>query len=329
MCRTLRAGGDVGILMLTARIELKDRVLGLESGADDYLVKPFAFKELVARLRAILRRKGINMQQVLRAGDVALDRQSRRVSRGGTIVELTQREFDMMELFLSHPRQVFTRDVILNRVWGYDYLGDTNVIDVHIRHLREKLSDESRTLIRSVRGVGYSLEPPDGLALPTRTFSNPQNGNRCSGNSNLALKNKLRSIGWNLPVGVQLSVIYAVLLAGVLTLLGFALYSQLDKFMVQNTADRLNRFTQPVLARPFFGRDQEGPYSFPSTPPQDTTAPELQATSILHRAGCRDYGAHPQQFQLSRGRALLHGQHYYFYPGHDYFHRGLLARIAR
>lgn len=90
----------------------------------------------------------------------------------------------------------------------------------------------------------------------------------------MSLKNKLRSIGWNLPVGVQLSVIYAVLLAGVLTLLGFALYSQLDKFMVQNTADRLNRFTQPVLARPFFGRDQEGPYSFPSAPPQDTTAPD-------------------------------------------------------
>jgi two-component system OmpR family sensor kinase len=92
----------------------------------------------------------------------------------------------------------------------------------------------------------------------------------------LSLKNKLRSIGWNLPVGVQLSVIYAVLLAGVLTLLGFALYSQLDKFMVQNTADRLNRFTQPVLARPFFGRDQEGPFSFPSTSPQNTTVPDTR-----------------------------------------------------
>src|SRR5205085_8728289 len=136
-------------------------VLGLESGTDDYLVKPFAFKELVARLRAILRRKGINMQQVLRAGDVALDRQSRRVTRGVGIVELTQREFDMLELFLSHPRQVFSRDIILNRVWGYDYLGDTNVIDVHIRHLREKLGDDERTLIRSVRGVGYGLEPLD------------------------------------------------------------------------------------------------------------------------------------------------------------------------
>ncbi len=94
-------------------------------------------------------------------GDLVLDRQTRRVTRGGKPVELTPREFDMLELFLTHPRQVFSRDVILNRVWGYDYYGDTNVIDVHIRHLREKLEDENRDLIRSVRGVGYSLEPPD------------------------------------------------------------------------------------------------------------------------------------------------------------------------
>ena len=86
-----------------------------------------------------------------------------RVTRAGRIIELTPREYEMLELFLSHPRQVFTRDVILNRVWGYDYLGDTNVIDVHIRHLREKLNDEERVLIRSVRGVGYSLEPPDEI----------------------------------------------------------------------------------------------------------------------------------------------------------------------
>lgn len=162
VCRQLRARSDVGILMLTARGELEDRVRGLDSGADDYLVKPFTFRELMARVRAILRRRGINLQQSLRMGDLALDRQSRRVTRAGRIVELTPREFDMLELFLSHPRQVFTRDVILNRVWGYDYLGDTNVIDVHIRHLREKLGDENRNLIRSVRGVGYSLEPVDG-----------------------------------------------------------------------------------------------------------------------------------------------------------------------
>ncbi len=163
VCKRLRAQGNVGILMLTARGEVDDRIIGLEAGADDYLVKPFAFRELMARARAILRRKGIDLQQTLRIGDVVLDRQTRKVTRGGRPVELTPREFDMLELFLSHPRQVFTRDVILNRVWGYDYLGDTNVIDVHIRHLRQKLGDEERNLIRSVRGIGYGLEPPDDL----------------------------------------------------------------------------------------------------------------------------------------------------------------------
>ncbi|HET6313615.1 MAG TPA: response regulator transcription factor [Chloroflexia bacterium] len=161
VCRRLRAAGNVGILMLTARGEVEDRVMGLDSGADDYLVKPFTFRELLARVGAILRRKGVNLQQALRVGDLVLDRQTRRVTRGSRAIELTPREFDMLELFLSHPRQVFSREVILNRVWGYDYFGDTNVIDVHIRHLREKLDDENRDLIRSVRGVGYSLEPPD------------------------------------------------------------------------------------------------------------------------------------------------------------------------
>ncbi|HET9495480.1 MAG TPA: response regulator transcription factor [Chloroflexia bacterium] len=163
VCKRLRAQGNAGILMLTARGEVDDRIIGLEAGADDYLIKPFAFRELMARARAILRRKGIDLQQTLRIGDVVLDRQTRKVTRGGRAVELTPREFDMLELFLSHPRQVFTRDVILNRVWGYDYLGDTNVIDVHIRHLRQKLGDEERNLIRSVRGIGYGLEPPDDL----------------------------------------------------------------------------------------------------------------------------------------------------------------------
>lgn len=165
VCRRLRAvrgsEGEVGVLMLTARGELEDRVAGLDSGADDYLVKPFTFRELMARVRAVLRRRGINLQRVLRLGDLALDRQAHRVTRGERIVDLTAREYDILELFLSHPRQVFTRDVILNRVWGYDYLGDSNVIDVHIRHLREKLGDDNRSLIRSVRGIGYGLEPQD------------------------------------------------------------------------------------------------------------------------------------------------------------------------
>jgi DNA-binding response OmpR family regulator len=163
VCKRLHDQGNVGILMLTARGEVDDRVTGLESGADDYLVKPFNFRELMARLRAILRRRGINLNRSLRVGDLVLDRQSRRVTRGGRIVELTPREYDMLELFMTHPRQVFPRDVILNRVWGYDYLSDTNVIDVHIRHLREKLADDDRSLIRSERSVGYSLEPPDEL----------------------------------------------------------------------------------------------------------------------------------------------------------------------
>lgn len=161
VCKRLRAQSNVGILMLTARGEVDDRINGLDSGADDYLVKPFAFREMMARSRAILRRRGINLQQTLRSGDLIMDRQTRKVTRSGRSVELTPREFDMLELFLTHPRQIFPREVILNRVWGYEYLGDTNVIDVHIRHLREKLGDEERNLIRSVRGVGYGLEPPD------------------------------------------------------------------------------------------------------------------------------------------------------------------------
>jgi len=162
VCQRLRARSDVSIIMLTARGEVEDRIAGLERGADDYLAKPFTFRELLARIRANLRRRGLDLQQVVRAGDVVLDRQTRHVARGGREVELTPREFDLLELFLTHPRQVFSREVILNRLWGYDYLGDSNVIDVHIRYLREKLADDDRSLIRSVRGVGYALEPPDG-----------------------------------------------------------------------------------------------------------------------------------------------------------------------
>jgi DNA-binding response OmpR family regulator len=159
VCRRLRATGDVGILMLTARGTDQDQVVGLDSGADDYLVKPFTLPVLLARMRAILRRKGINLQSTLRVGDVTLDRLTRKVTRGERQVELTPREFDLLELLLAHPRQVFSREAIVNRVWGYDYVGDSNVVDVYVRYLREKLADEERNLIRSVRGVGYSLEP--------------------------------------------------------------------------------------------------------------------------------------------------------------------------
>ena len=158
VCRKLRSAGDVGILMLTAKSQDQDQVLGLDSGADDYLIKPFTLPVLLARIKAILRRKGINLQSTLRSGDLALDRLTRKVTRGERQVDLTPREFDLLEMLLAHPRQVFSREAILNRVWGYDYFGDTNVVDVYVRYLREKLGDDERTLIRSVRGVGYTLD---------------------------------------------------------------------------------------------------------------------------------------------------------------------------
>ena len=157
VCRWLRAQGDVPIIMLTARGELDDRVEGLDSGADDYLPKPFKFKELLARVRALLRRRHVTVQRVVQVADVRLNRDTREVTRGDRPVELTPKEFDILELLISHPRQVFPRETIMNRVWGYDYFGDLNVIEVHISSLRDKLGDHDRQLIRTVRGVGYTL----------------------------------------------------------------------------------------------------------------------------------------------------------------------------
>lgn len=161
VCRALRARGDIPILMLTARGELDDRVEGLESGADDYLPKPFKFKELLARVRALLRRggRGADAAGPLRAGDVLLDRTTREVSRGGRPIALTPREFDLLELLMSRPRQVFTRAMIMDQLWGDPDAPDTNVIDVHVRALREKLGDDDRALLQTLRGVGFSLRP--------------------------------------------------------------------------------------------------------------------------------------------------------------------------
>lgn len=160
VCRRIAAVSDVPIIMLTARGELHDRIAGLDGGADDYIVKPFRFQELVARVRAVLRRHGKTVHQTLRYGDLVLNRETREVWRAGTPVALTPREFDLLELFLAHPRQVFSRDTILNRLWGYHYVGDTNVVDVHISALREKLGDTERRLIQTVRGVGYCVRLP-------------------------------------------------------------------------------------------------------------------------------------------------------------------------
>lgn len=161
VCRRLRARGkDVPIIMLTARQEVTDRVAGLDLGADDYLTKPFSFVELLARIRAVLRRRGGRPEPVsLRVADVELNTETREVRRAGRLIELTPTEFGLLELFMHYPKQVFTRDSLINRIWGYDFVGDTNVVDVHIGHLREKLGDKPARLIRTVYGVGYVLRP--------------------------------------------------------------------------------------------------------------------------------------------------------------------------
>ncbi|MBX7215245.1 MAG: response regulator transcription factor [Thermoflexales bacterium] len=157
VCRKLRAASDVSILMLTARGELEDRVAGLDAGADDYLVKPFRFQELLARINAMLRRRNLQLRKRLTVGDLSLDRETREAWRNDQPVTLTPREFGLLELLMSHPRQVFSREQMLNRVWGYDWVGDANVVEVHISSLRDKIGDPERQLIRTVRGVGYTL----------------------------------------------------------------------------------------------------------------------------------------------------------------------------
>jgi DNA-binding response OmpR family regulator len=157
VCQRLRAQSDIAILMLTAKGELDDRIAGLEGGADDYLVKPFKFQELLARIRAILRRHNLSLRRRLSVGDLQLDRETREVWRAGQPIDLTPREFELLEVLLMHPRQVFSRETLLNRVWGYDYVADPNLVEVHISALRTKLGDTARQLIRTVRGVGYTL----------------------------------------------------------------------------------------------------------------------------------------------------------------------------
>ena len=157
VCQRLRAQSDVAILMLTAKGDLDERVAGLDGGADDYLVKPFKFKELLARIRAILRRHHLSLRRQLSVGNLQLDRETREVWRARQPIDLTPREFELLEVLLMHPRQVFSRDTLLNRVWGYDCAVDPNLIEVHISALRAKLGDTDRQLIRTVRGVGYTL----------------------------------------------------------------------------------------------------------------------------------------------------------------------------
>ncbi|MHB8379929.1 MAG: response regulator transcription factor [Acidimicrobiales bacterium] len=161
ICRRIRRSGDTTpILMLTARNAVNDRVEGLDVGADDYLVKPFDLAELLARLRALLRRHNVADVDgtVLRFEDLTLNPQTREVHRGARLVELTKIEFDLLELFLHHPRQVLTRDQILDLVWGYNFDSGTNSLAVYIGYLRRKLEEDDKArLIQTVRGVGYAL----------------------------------------------------------------------------------------------------------------------------------------------------------------------------
>ena len=160
VCRRLRAAGNgVPVLMLTARAEIDSRVAGLDAGADDYLPKPFALAELLARLRALLRRLGgEGSAETLSFGDLELDPGTREVRRGGDRIELTRTEFSLLELFLRNPRQVLTRSIIFERVWGYDFGPSSNSLDVYIGYLRRKTETGGKPrLIHTVRGVGYAL----------------------------------------------------------------------------------------------------------------------------------------------------------------------------
>ena len=163
VCRRLRAGGDVPILILTARDGVNDRVLGLDMGADDYMVKPFDLDELLARIRALLRRlQPATQPKIMRFEDLSLDTGTRQASRGDRVISLTAKEYELLDLFMLHPRQVLTRDVIFDRVWGYDFGGESNIIEVYIRYLRQKLEEEGEPrLLHTVRGMGYVLREPD------------------------------------------------------------------------------------------------------------------------------------------------------------------------
>ena len=158
VCRAVQ-GADMGILILSAKDGLEDRLKGLEVGADDYLVKPFHFEELLARAKAILRRRRPTAGETLRVANLVLNDGTREVHLAERPIELTTREFDLLKLLMQHPNQVLPRDKILDQVWGYNFYGDENNVEVYIRYLRQKLGDEDRQLIQTVRGVGYRIAP--------------------------------------------------------------------------------------------------------------------------------------------------------------------------
>jgi two-component system response regulator MprA len=162
VCRRMRAAGDTTpVLMLTVHHEVDDIVAGLDAGADDYVAKPFELRELLARLRALLRRGGGTEPAVLSFGDLRMDQRTREVSRGGRKLELTRTEYALLETLLEHPRQVLTREALFEAVWGYDLGPATNVLEVYIGYLRRKLESGSEPrVLHTIRGVGYALREP-------------------------------------------------------------------------------------------------------------------------------------------------------------------------
>lgn len=149
---------ELAIIMVTARDQVADRIVGLNIGADDYIVKPFDFDELVARVRAVTRRRQPAQSEILRAGPITLDQERREVRLNGDLVDLTLKEYELLKLFLLHPRRVLPRQLMLDRVWGYDFFGSENNVEVYIAYLRRKLRDDDHHLIETVRGVGYRLK---------------------------------------------------------------------------------------------------------------------------------------------------------------------------
>jgi two-component system response regulator MprA len=168
VCRRLRESGSrVPVLMLTAKDEVSDRVRGLDAGADDYLVKPFALEELLARVRALLRRSSAvsaeETERLLAFEDLSLHPDTREAFRGHRLIELTAKEYELLHLFLSNPRRVLSRDVLMDKIWGYDYSGESNVLEVYIAMLRNKLEEKGeRRIIQTVRGAGYVLKGDKG-----------------------------------------------------------------------------------------------------------------------------------------------------------------------
>lgn len=170
VCRRLRAGGSVGILMLTAKDEVRDRVKGLDHGADDYLVKPFSLDELLARVRALLRRReehknlsGAGNTTLYKYKDLSLDTDTRECYRGERLVQLTTKEFDLLLYFVQRPNRVLPRDLLMEEVWGIDFEGESNVLEVYVAMLRQKLEQQGEPrLIQTIRGVGYVLKEAGG-----------------------------------------------------------------------------------------------------------------------------------------------------------------------